>query len=179
MPCLRSSDPLHISAPTFVVALALALALALAGCGTGDGRLTITGVQTPPFEAPELNLQLDLPGAVRDGLESGVALGFRLDLMFGETRQMPQWRELRYLPLTRQYQLREPGTGYSRGYASRAAALAALERWPLPAHAADGDVTARVRLDSTRLPAPLVLPAVFDSDWRLDSGTTRWPIARR
>jgi hypothetical protein len=167
------------SADGFRALVSTALALVLAGCGAGEGTLAITGVRTPPFELPELDLQLDLPVAVRDGLERGVALSFRLDLQLGDARQPTQWRELRYLPLIRQYQLREPGSDYSRGYSSRAAALAALERWPLPAQAADSDLTARVRLDSTRLPAPLVLPAVFDSDWRLDSGTTRWPSARR
>ncbi len=159
----------------------LAAALGLAGChgGDGDGRIAITGVQVPPFESPELVLQLTLPPALVDGLQSGVALSFRMDLDLGGDTQPTQWRELRYLSLTRQYQLRGPASGYSRGYGSRAAALAALERWPLPVAAAGSEITARVRLDTARLPAPLVLPALFDRDWQLDSGTTRWPSAPR
>lgn len=159
--------------------LALAGLLGLAACnraGSNEDGIVITGVQTPPFESPELALRLTLPEALIDGLQRGVALSFRLDLDIDGAAQPPQWRELRYLPLTRQYQLSGPASGYSRGYGSRAAALAALERWPLPVSVAN-DVVARVRLDSTRLPAPLVLPALFDGDWRLDSGTTRWPSA--
>lgn len=157
-------------------ALVALAAFVLHGCGTDrSGRLAISGVQTPPFESPELTFQLSLPDALRNGLQRGVALSFRLDLELDESPLESQWRELRYLPLTRQYQLREPAAGYSRSFASRAAALAALERWPLPAQAAGARIGARIRLDTTRLPAPLVLPAVFDSDWRLDSGMTRWP----
>ena len=82
-----------------------------------------------------------------------------------------------FAPLSRRYQIHDPATGYRRSYDSRAAALTALERWPL---AADGDVgtgaatplRARVRLDTARLPAPLVLPALFSRNWHLDSG--RW-----
>jgi hypothetical protein len=154
---------------------AMLLALVLAGCSGSDGRLRLLGIERPLFEAPELVLSLELPAQVREGLSRGVALVFRLELHHRRGRHV-SWRELRFLPLTRQYQVREAGTGYSRGYGTRAAALAALERWRLPGDV-EGDVTARVRLDRTRLPAPLVLAALFDADWRLDSGTTTWPIA--
>lgn len=154
----------------------LVVAACLTGCGGADDRLAIVGIEHLPFRAPELVMRIGLPRALRRGLQRGVALSFRLDLEQGG-RTVTRWRELRYLPLSRQYQLREPAADYSRSYDSRASALAALERWPLHELGALGDVTARVRLDSTRLPAPLVLPAVFDRDWRLDSGTTRWPAA--
>ena len=157
-----------------VVLAIVLLAVALAGCGTGDGRLDISGVRTAPFESPELALAMTLAPDVRDALDRGVALGFRLDLEIDGNAEDTQWRELRYLPLTRQYQVRGPAPGYSRSYSSRAAALAALERWPLPGRASQGVVLARVRLDRARLAAPLVLPAVFNRDWRIDSGTTQW-----
>ena len=157
------------------VYLCFLVAIFLIGC-ENDQRLMIVGIDRHAFRAPELLMQLSLPQSLRRGLQRGVPLSFRLDLQ-QDGRTTVRWRELRYLPLSRQYQLREPAVNFSRSYDSRAAALAALERWALPMTAANGEITARVRLDSTRLPAPLVLPAVFDHDWRLDSGTTRWSLA--
>lgn len=152
----------------------LVTAAVLSGCGAAGGALSLNEIEQRPFAAPELTLSISLPAEVREGLERGVALTFRLDLAHGGASKT-FLRELRYLPLTRQYRLREPGTDYSRSYGTRAAALAALERWPLPAGVSRNEVTARIRLDRTKLPAPLVLAAVFDADWRLDSGVKQWP----
>lgn len=155
----------------------LLLAVALAGCAADERRLSVVAVEADGIDGPELQLRLSLPASLRQALERGVPLSFRLDVE-RDGASIRRWRELRYLPLSRQYQVREPASGYSRGYDSRAGALAALERWPLPGLVA-GDrnrpVIVRVRLDNTRLPAPLVLPALFDRDWRLDSGRVRWP----
>lgn len=144
-----------------------ALLVALAGCQRSDDRLRLLAIEPDPKHAAELLLRIQLPHALADGLRSGVPLSWRLDLERDEGRQS-HWRELRYLPLSRQYQVREPASGYSRSYPSQAAALAALERWPLPSGGVVRSV--RVRLDTTRLPGPLVLPALFHHDWRLDSG---------
>lgn len=162
----------------------LATLVLLAAC-SGDKRdgttaaasqLAITGLEQRGAGGHELVLAIRLGRPLRQALESGVPLTFRLDLdtAGGHHRQ---WRELRFAPLSRRYQIHDPATGYRRSYDSRAAALTALERWPL---AADGDVgtgaatplRARVRLDTARLPAPLVLPALFSRNWHLDSG--RW-----
>lgn len=148
--------------------LALVLALLTAGCARAPG-LSVVAVDTRLLDAPELVLKVNLPARVRAGLERGVPLSFRLDVR-QDNQHETRIRELRYLPLSQQYQLREAAIGYSRGYDSRAAALAALERWPLPHLVGQGPLQVRVRLDHTRLPAPLVLPALFDRDWRLDSG---------
>jgi hypothetical protein len=155
------------------VRLALLAALVLSGCSRGEPAITVVALDAATAELPQLLLRISLPDAVRDGLERGVALSFRLDVDDAAGRHQA-WRELRYLPLTRQYQVRGPTDGYRRSYDSRAGALAALERWPLPA-GVDAPTQLRLRLDNTRLPAPLVLPALFDPDWRLDSGTTPWP----
>ena len=159
------------------VGVVLLLVLCLAGCAPSDGRLRLLGIERPLFESPELRLAVELPAGVREGLSRGVALVFRLELRHRGGRHVSA-RELRVQPLTRPYQVREAGSGDSRGDGTRAAALAALERWRLPVDI-EGDVTARVRLDRNRLPAPLVLAALFDPDWRLDSGTTAWPAAPR
>lgn len=163
--------------PERAAALALLAGLALAGCGRGEpAAITVLALEGGAPDVPQLLLRISLPDAVRDGLERGVALSFRLDIEAAGGRHQA-WRELRYLPLTRQYQVRGPTDGYRRGYDSRAGALAALERWPLPA-GVESPTRLRLRLDTTRLPAPLVLPALFDPDWRLDSGATPWPSAQ-
>lgn len=170
MPCSNASEARR-RAPR---AALLAGCLALAGCAAGDpGTIVQSGLERGAGGG-ELVLSVRLAPALREGLERGVPLNFLVEARAGGGHRESR-RELRYLPLTRQYQLREPGLDYSRSFTSAAAALAALERWPLPGLPAGGAVEVRVRLDRTRLPAPLVLPAVFDRRWRLDSGTRTWP----
>lgn len=173
MPCWSSADPNTVADSAAGRRLrrgwlTIAAAACLAGCAAGNERLQIQDVLPNAEQAQTLQLRIALPRRLREGLQRGVVLSWRLDLYRLGGGRESHWRELRYSPLSRQYQMHEPGSGYSRGYPSRAAALAALERWPLPPGSAVH--SARVRLDTTRLPAPLVLPALFDSDWRLDSG---------
>lgn len=172
MPCSNASD--GAGGGRVARAGTLLAAVVLAACAAGErGGIEQAGLQRSDGRV-ELVLAVRLAPALREGLERGVPLSFLIEVTAAGQRRQSH-RELRYLPLTRQYRLREPGLDYSRSFASAAAALAALERWPLPGPAQEGAVSIRVRLDRTRLPAPLVLPAVFDRRWRLDSGTRTWP----
>lgn len=156
------------------------LTLMLAGCVDPPSRLRITDLRGGADDRLEMSLRLELPASVTRGLARGVPLSFRCDIDGADGERSSHRRELRFLPLSRQYQLREPATGYSRSYASRSAALAALEYWPLPvATTGDGPVRARVYLDRGRLPSPLALSALFDRDWHLDSGVVTWPAGQR
>lgn len=119
-----------------------------------------------------LRITITLSAHLSRSLEAGVPLAFRLDYRDGDLA-VTERRELRYSPLSGRYQIRVPASSYSRSYDSRAAALSALERWPVTLDAGRDRFQARVWLDTSRLPAPLVLPALFDSRWRLDSGTWR------
>lgn len=165
------------------VALVLT-SLMLVACAGADPALRITDLRIAD-DRLEMSLRLDLPDEVVRGLARGVPLSFRCDLSDRSGQRSSHLRELRFLPLSRHYQLREPASGFSRSYASRAAALAALEFWPLPFASEDGDtdaarsLRARVYLDRGRLPSPLALSAVFDRDWHLDSGVVAWPVAQR
>lgn len=191
----KSADRPRYRLPAVLLAALLAAMALLAGCRTGDtgdtvaaadaSHLAIIGVQHTPSGGPHLVLAIRLARPLRQALESGVPLTFRLDLDTASGRHS-HWRELRFAPLSRRYQIHDPATGYRRSYDSRAAALTALERWPVASQAVAGQDAndneapapwqARVRLDTARLPAPLVLPALFDRDWQLDSG--RWHAGR-
>lgn len=178
----RGSPPDRLRRGTFrqvrACTLALLATLLLAACERHGAGVHIVDVYPSVDEHLEVSLRLDLPATVTQGLARGVPLNFRCEFQADGVRST-QRRELRYLPLSRQYQLREPASGYSRSYDSRSAALAALERWPLPLDAGhDGALQLRVYLDRGRLPSPLALSAVFDFDWHLDSGVVTWPAGR-
>lgn len=174
----RSLSPSARSSFLVPRSLLLLALLILAACSEHDAGLHITGLRPGVDDRLEMNLRVELPASVTRGLTRGVPLNFLCDIDRPAERSSLR-RELRFLPLSRQYQLREPASGYSRSYASRSAALAALERWPLP-FAADADtpVRARVYLDRGRLPSPLALSSLFDRDWHLDSGVVAWPAGR-
>lgn len=178
-PCRQPSAHHAVARLALRPALWLLLVLLLAACGRSQA-VHIADLRSSAVGHLELDLRLELPASVVRGLARGVPLSFRCDIDAAEGGRSSHRRELRFLPLSRQYQLREPASGYSRSYASRSAALAALERWPLPATAsADTTVQARVYLERGRLPSPLALSAVFDRDWHLDSGVVTWPAGQR
>lgn len=125
---------------------------------------------------------------VLEALDNGIALQFDIGLeaqgrasWTGRSTLAAQTRhlQLRYFPLSRQYQLRDLDLNQARSYSSRALALAALEdlRLPLP----DWKVAAAERyrlqivLDRDTLPGALRLPALLQPAWRLCKGEYAWP----
>ena len=95
-------------------------------------------------------------------------------------------RELRYFPLTRQYQLRDPDGAETRSYAARASLIAAITdlRLDLPvnwsAPALQGGTaqrySLRIELERDNLPGALRLPALIDASWRLSTGSYTWLV---
>lgn len=121
-----------------------------------------------------LAMSIELGAHATEALQAGLMLAFDVDWRLEDGRQLHQSLALRYSPLLRSYQL-AIGNGHPQTFALRNALLAAIEnaqlRWPdaaACATACGGRV--RVRLDPAQLPAPLRLPALFDSDWSFDSG---------
>ena len=125
---------------------------------------------------------------VLEALENGIALQFDVDMQaqgragwLGRSIVAEQTRrlQLRYFPLSRQYQLRDLDLNQARSFSSRALALAALEdlRLPLPSWKAEGAERYRLQiaLDRDALPGALRLPALFQSAWRLCNGEYAWP----
>jgi hypothetical protein len=126
--------------------------------------------------------------SVLEALDNGIALQFDIRVQAQGTATL-LWRrtlaqqtrhlQLRYFPLSRQYQLRDLDLNQARVYAARALALAALEdlRLPLTAWSAPGAERYRldISLDRNALPGALRMPALFLSAWRLCNGDFTWP----
>ncbi|MGH8041874.1 MAG: DUF4390 domain-containing protein [Rudaea sp.] len=122
---------------------------------------------------------------VLDALDHGIVLEFVVTAqalapgMFGLRAAQTQQRhvQLRYFPLTRQYQVQVVEDARTRSYAARALALAAIEDLHLPLAAwHQGAIAYRVcvALDRDALPGALRLPALFAAAWRIDSGDYTW-----
>ncbi len=174
------------------ILLLACLALAAGACArVPQGVFAVTSAA---FEHGTLNAQLDWrPSAVLlEALDHGIPLDFeiRLDALApawwgGQHRvDRTRWhRELRYFPLTRQYQLRDPDPASrveARHFSSRALLVAAIcdlhldlaGTWP---RAAAQRYSLRVDLQRERLPGALRLPALLDADWGLSTGNYAWP----
>ena len=129
---------------------------------------------TSAAPALQLAMSIELGPRATEALQAGLMLAFDVDWQLADGRELHQSLALRYSPLLRSYQL-AIGNGQPQTFTLRNALLAAMEnallRWPDAATcAADCGGRVRVRLDPAQLPAPLRLPALFDSDWSFDSG---------
>ena len=125
---------------------------------------------------------------VLEALDNGIALEFDITVqaqgranLMGRAKLAEQTRhlQLRYFPLSRQYQLRDVERNQARSFSSRALALAALEdlRLPLLEWKAAGAERYRLQiaLDRDTLPGALRLPALLQPAWRLCRGEYAWP----
>ena len=148
--------------------LLIALSLLLAGCGADPRGSEIRGAV---FANGQLTLDLDLRFSETHlaALDHGIPLRLELAMAGAPTRLVT----LRFRPLARQYELQFSDEDAPRLHASRARLLAALDRIVI------GNVTApagnvHIALDSSALPAPLRLPALIDSEWRLETAPKHW-----
>jgi hypothetical protein len=130
--------------------------------------------------------------SVLSALDNGIALDFTVTLraqgaaLLGWHRTLASWQrhlELRYYPLSRQYQWRDLDRGETRSYAARALLIAALEDLRLPMSAISMPGAQRfvldIALDRDTLPGALRLPALLRPAWRLSSGDYIWPAPAR
>ena len=159
--------------------------IALAGCARAPGALA---VRAASIDGGVLSARLDWQpdASVLAALDHGIALDFVVSVaagtpgLLGLRKSAAQQRrvQLRYFPLSRQYQLRDLDLAQTRSFSGRALALAAFEdlRLPLPgwdAHGARG-FALDVALDRESLPGALRLPALLQPAWRLSSGEYAW-----
>ena len=170
-------------------ALSILCLLALAACARTPGGLT---VRAASVDAGVLNARLDWQPAanVLAALDHGIALDFVVrvraegDAYLGVLRptlsRSERHVELRYYPLSRQYQWRDLDRGETRSFAARALLLAALEDMRLPLGGFDTRgarrFTLAIALDRSTLPGALRVPALLGAEWRITSGDYSWPV---
>jgi len=153
--------------------------------------------QTPPafvvrsaaLDAGALAVRLEWrPDArVLEALDHGIALGFDINVQaqghanwFGRSTLAEQTRhlQLRYFPLSRQYQLRDLDLNQARSFSARALALAALEDLHLPLadwKTVDAErYRLHIAIDHDALPGALRLPALLQPAWRMCKGDYAW-----
>ena len=181
--CNSSTRPCVASCFFTIVAVAMLTAcanapepaLAVRSAGIGGGVLNA-------------RLQWHPDASVLAALDNGIALDFTVTLraqgaaVLGWHRTLATWQrhlELRYYPLSRQYQWRDLDRGETRSYAARALLVAALEdlRLPMPDVSAPGAqrFVFDIALDRNALPGALRLPALLRPAWQLSSGDYAWP----
>ena len=153
--------------------------------------------RTPGAWRLDARVDIELPRAIRAGLDSGVPLEFVLSLELVEPRRFrPDPRVLDverryglvYYELTRHYRVRSLDDGTGRNYRSLGTALDGLGTFDgvalnAPETSAPGGPDARdvplvarfsLRLDGRALPLPLQSP--FGSAWRLSSTPRVWTL---
>jgi hypothetical protein len=173
-------------------AAALLAALALAACARqGAPELVLSGARVEARgTGAVLLVECDWrpSAAMLEALDHGVVLGLRLTLS-RQHRGLVGWRdaasverhlELRWFPLTRQYQLRDLEQGSVRSFGVRASALAALGHYELPLSSREVMAAAAERqrlvvdFDAGTLPGALRLPALVQGQWRQQAAERTW-----
>jgi hypothetical protein len=163
-------------------ALSLLLPLALAGClGATPERARIVAVrlvQDAGRAELEVTQELRFSRTMREALAHGIPLRL-VYVVQGCGADALQALSLRYVPLTRHYELQREGDLQARSFARRSALLASLDRVRLPLREAPpAECRGRISvvLDLTTLPTPLRFPALLRrAEWRLVSPAVAWP----
>ena len=177
----------------FCVSLLSITIFFLAGCGeksTVDYGFTISNVSvSQAYQSLNIRLRQDLglSQQAREALEHGVTLTVVLEMELRNNSHMIAMQrdarsfQLRYLPLSERYQLSEEGTDELQTFSRLRHLFAVID--DLNVHLSTGplptgkyELRTRIRLDESRLPTPMQLPAWFSSQWQHDSEWSVWPF---
>jgi hypothetical protein len=134
-----------------------------------------------------LQQNLELSQQALEALEHGVTLTIGLEIELRNdsnktlTQQDTMHFQIRYLPLIERYQLSEEASGELQTFSRLRHLLATMDnlnvRLPTgPLSPGNYELRTRIRLDKSRLPAPMQLPAWFSSRWQHDSEWSVWPF---
>lgn len=154
---------------------AVAVALLSGACvRQSDATSIVSATPNVQLRTLDLSLSLRLSETQLEALDHGIPL--RLEFVVAPQsapRQLSRI-EIGYLPMAKRYQLLADSRA-PRYFSSRLQLLAALDRVSLPLEqVGSGTGTVLVRLDRSALPAPMRLPALLDSNWRLVSAPVTW-----
>ncbi len=122
-----------------------------------------------------------------EALEHGVALTVQLQMELRDANTLTLLADdsrrfvIRYRPLSQHYELSGPGEGEPHTFPRLRHVLKELANVDLdlrtgPLAPGSYEIRARTRLDNTRLPAPMRLPARFSKQWQHDSEWSTWPF---
>lgn len=177
----------------FCVSLLSVTLLLLAACGQRnpvDYGFSINNVSiSRAYQSLNVNLQqsLALSEQARSALNHGVTLTVILEMELRNDNNMTVVRrdvtrfQFRYLPLSERYQLADEKKAEFTTYSRLRHLLASIDNLqvqlptgPLPS--GSYKLRTRLRLDESRLPAPMQLPAWFSAQWNHDSDWSVWPF---
>ena len=175
----------------FYASLLSIVMFCLAGCGQediADYGFSIKNVSVSnAYQSLNVRLQqtLELSEQATEAMLHGVTLVVSLQLeLRNDNKMIVAQREVRryqlhYLPLSERYQLTEEESGESQTFSRLRHLLAAiadlninLSTGPLPS--GSYELRTRIRLDESRLPAPMQLPVWFSAQWQHDSEWSVW-----
>lgn len=133
-------------------------------------------------------LELKFSPAVEEALNKGVTIPIKAIARITRDERIDRiivdhgnrW-EIRYLPMSRHYLLTDLRSKEETTWPRLRHALASLKRIAIempPAELKPGDYRLEVKifLDRRRLPAPMRLPALVSSEWKLDTSWYQWPF---
>jgi len=134
-----------------------------------------------------LQQNLSLSNEARDALDNGVPLTLRLDLILRDTASQTHIEEhladyeIRYLPLSKLFQLTLPGGEEIKTFPRLRHLLADLANLRFTLRTGvlpEGhfELMARTRIDRRKIPLSMRLPTLFDAEWTHDSGWSSWPL---
>ena len=172
---------------------AVVLLLLLGGCSEAETDFGITLDRVTALRSANVievvvHQNIVLSGQAREALTHGVPLFIQtnLSLRNRDSRQdiwqTIQEHEIRYLPLSKRYELVTSQPFSVRSFPRLRYALAeiAVLKFSLPAEQFGGDqfdLRARTFLEKRNMPPPMRLPAWLSAQWRHDSGWQTWPIS--
>lgn len=135
----------------------------------------------------ELHQELEFSTEARDALQHGVPLNLLVELIVRNTAdqiragESVNHYEIRYLPLSKRFQLTLPGGDEIRTFPRLRHLLAELADLSLVIRTGalpEGsyEVMTRISLDRRKMPISMRLPTMFDSEWKHDSNWSSWPL---
>ena len=169
------------------------LALLLTACAGPDSDFGFTLEQAEVHRSGstlEVRIQQKIVFSTeaKKALNHGVPLFIRTELSLRsnpsgqEVSSASQEFEIRYLPLSKRYELltEEPKSARSFPRLRHLLAEISVLNFKLAVAELPGDsieLSARTFLDRRNMPPPLRLPSRFSAQWRHDSGWKSWPLA--